>query len=158
MLTFDLMVRIKANCVVKNKYRERLLMEHENLIKRHGPKMIQNRLPNVVTMEKARKLSNQKDKEDEEFPSLLGQKQIVEVLAAPSMDEAYSQSRVLMNTALNYREMLNVDMEALLLDLDSKKSWGEEEMTPYVQEAIETVDSQLYNLNLFEKAGDKLSE
>lgn len=57
------------------------------------------------------------------------------------MDEAYSQSRVLMNTALNYREMLNADMEALLLDLDSKKSWGEEEMALYVQEAIETVDA-----------------
>lgn len=71
MLTFDLMVRNKANCVVKNKYRERLLVEHENLIKRHGLKMIQNRLPNVVIMEKARKLSNQKIKEDKEFPSLL---------------------------------------------------------------------------------------
>lgn len=46
--------------------------------------------------------------------------------------------------------MLSADMEALLLDLDSKKSWGEEEMVPYVQEAIETVDAQLHNLNLFE--------
>lgn len=68
----------------------------------------------------------------------------------PSMDEAYGQSRVLMNSSLFYRQMLSADMEALLLDLDSKKSWGEEEMVPYVQEAIETVDAQLHNLNLFE--------
>ena len=68
----------------------------------------------------------------------------------PSMDEAYGQSRVLMNSGLFYRQMLSSDMEALLLDLDSKKSWGEEEMVPYVQEAIETVDAQLHNLNLFE--------
>jgi hypothetical protein len=66
------------------------------------------------------------------------------------MDEAYGQSRVLMNSSLFYRQMLSADMEALLLDLDSKKSWGEEEMVPYVQEAIETVDAQLHNLNLFE--------
>ena len=57
------------------------------------------------------------------------------------MHEAYGQSRVLMNTGIFYRQMLNTDMEALLLDLDSKKSWGEEEMALYVQEAIETVDA-----------------
>ena len=71
------------------------------------------------------------------------------------MYEAYGQSRVLMNTGMFYRQMLNADMEALLLDLDSKKSWGEEEMALYVQEAIETVDSQLHNLNLFEAAKEK---
>ena len=48
--------------------------------------------------------------------------------------------------------MLNADMEALLLDLDSKKSWGEEEMALFVQEAIETVDAQLHSLDLFEAA------
>jgi len=74
------------------------------------------------------------------------------------MDEAYGQSRVLMNSSLFYRQMLSADMEALLLDLDSKKSWGEEEMVPYVQEAIETVDAQLHNLNLFESKGIKLDE